>query len=46
MSLSKNIIHPTNKICLFNQEQFQAFKKLIKQALSTLPEELVDLPTL
>jgi hypothetical protein len=40
---SKNIIHPTNKICLFNPEQFEAFKKLIQQALSTLPEELVDL---
>ena len=41
---SKNIIHPTNKICLFNQEQFEAFKKMINKVLpALLPEELIDL---
>jgi hypothetical protein len=41
---SKNIIHPTNKICLFNLEQFEAFKKIINKVLPTLlPEELIDL---
>ena len=41
---SKNIIHPTNKICLFNEQQFEAFKQIISKALpAQLPEELIDL---
>jgi hypothetical protein len=41
---SKSLIHPTNKICLFNEEQFEAFKKMINKTLpSILPQELIDL---
>lgn len=41
---SKKLIKPTNKICLFNQEQFVAFKRIINEKLILfLPLEIIDL---
>ena len=41
---SKNLIKPNNKICLFTEEQFTAFKKIInKELLILFPEEIISL---
>jgi len=41
---SKILIKPTNKICLFTEKEFDAFKKIINDELQKfLPQELIDL---
>ena len=45
---SKKLIKPNDKICLFNQEQFNAFSKIINEQLQlilliSIPIELIDL---
>lgn len=41
---STTLIHPRNKICLFNTEQFEAFKRIVNEELiKFLPFEIIDL---
>ena len=40
---SRKIIQPDTLLTLFTVEQYNYFKSKIKQHLSTLPEELVDI---
>lgn len=40
---TKTIIRPKNKICLFNQEQFNAFEKNIYKELNRLPDEMISI---
>ncbi len=41
---SKTLIKPKNKICLFNDEQFAAFTRIITEELTKLfPEEIIDI---
>jgi hypothetical protein len=40
---TKTIIRPKNIICLFNQEQFNAFKKNIYKELNRLPDEIISI---
>ena len=41
---SKNLIKPNNKICLFTEEQFTAFKRILnKELLILFPEEIISL---
>ena len=40
---TKTIIRPKNKICLFNQEQFNAFEKNIYKELNRLPDEIISI---
>jgi hypothetical protein len=41
---SKGLIKPSNKICLFNQVQFDAFNVFINEELQLLlPPEIIDL---
>ena len=41
---SKGLIQPRNKICLFNEEQFEAFKKIVNEELyKFLPQDLITL---
>jgi hypothetical protein len=41
---SKKLIKPTNKICLFNKEQYDAFKIFINEILKQyLPLEIIDI---
>tara|TARA_B100001093_G_scaffold520403_1_gene615478 strand:+ start:1458 stop:1838 length:381 start_codon:yes stop_codon:yes gene_type:complete len=41
---SKKLIKPKDVICLFNQNQFEAFKKIIYENLKNfLPDELISL---
>lgn len=38
------LIKPTNRICLFNDEQFEAFKRIINEELiKFFPLEIIDL---
>ena len=41
---SKTLIKPTNKICLFNEEQMNAFEKIVnEQFINRLPKEIIKL---
>lgn len=40
---TKTIIRPKNIICLFNQEQFNAFEKNIYKVLNRLPDEIISI---
>ena len=40
---TKTIIRPKNIICLFNQEQFNAFEKTIYKVLNRLPDEIISI---
>ena len=38
------LIKPSNQICLFNDEQFEAFKRIVNEELiKFLPSEIIDL---
>ena len=41
---SSIVIHPRNKICLFNTEQFEAFKRIMNEELvKFIPQDLITL---
>lgn len=40
---SRKIIQPDTLLTLFTEEQYENFKTIIKQNLSQLPEEIVDI---
>ena len=41
---STTLIHPRNKICLFNKEQFDAFKRIVNEELyKFFPQDLITL---
>ena len=40
---TRTLISPKNRICLFNEEQLEAFKKIVGKALPSLFPELIDI---
>ena len=40
---SKNIVKIRNKICLFNEKQYNAFIKIIYEKLYILPDEIIEI---
>ena len=41
---SQKLIKPNNRICLFNNQQYEAFEKIIREVLDVrLPPDLIDL---
>ena len=40
---TNKLIRPSNIICLFNKEQFDAFEKFVNKLLFILPQDIIDI---